>query len=424
MGLVLCLHLLTTQGTWNVSDQAEMIFTARRLLTAGSFDFAPAGQGVPGMRWLQVQPGQPLRPRLFPGTPIALLPFVALDHALGLDRTEDLGFFVHIAAHLFLAGALLLLGRTLRREGASDRAAIAAILITGTLWPLWQISRRGGAEPLLALLLAGFLAAASAGRFLPRAAIAAALPWCHPTGSILAPLLALSDVVMPGFFEKDAAGARPRVRQALILLGCAASGTLGGLVIWNGLYHGNLWGGGYALYGASRALMKLDPVEVATYYMKMSLLFAPALLLLAVGGALQAGPAGLRVLALPAALLASFLVVFSLYTTPTAVEPARRLSVVWLAFGFALGRTFDRLALSGTAGLGLVAVSMLNGVYWYRLTDADYYPWHDGGWEPLVLWITLALQGRPFWWSAVPMAVLSALGSYSAVRSVRPFLNR
>ncbi len=143
----------------------------------------------------------------------------------------------------------------------------------------------------------------------------------------------------------------------------------------------------------------------------------------AVGGALQAGAAGLRVLALPAALLASFLVLFSLYTTPTAVEPARRLSLVWLATGFALGRTFDRLALSSSAGLGLVTLSMLNGVYWYRLTDADYYPWHDGSWEPLVLWITLGVQGRPFWWSAVPIAALSALGCYAAVRVTIAFLN-
>lgn len=156
--------------------------------------------------------------------------------------------------------------------------------------------------------------------------------------------------------------------------------------------------------------------------MKMSLLFAPVLLLLAVGGALQAGRAGFRALALPAALLASFLVLFSLYTTSTAIEPARRLSVVWLAFGFALGRTFDRLALSNTAGLGLVCLSMLNGLYWYRLTEADYYPWYDRSWEPLVLWITLAVQGRPFWWSAVPIAVLSALGCYAAFRATRAFL--
>lgn len=400
-----------------------MIFTARHLLTAGTFDFAPPGGKVPGMRWLQVQPGQPIRPRLFPGTPIALFPFVAVDHALSLDRTEDLGFFVHFAGHFFIAGALVLLGSTLRLEGASDRAAVAAILITGTLWPVLQISRRGGAEPLLALLAAAFLAAASRKRLWPRATIAAALPWCHPTGSLLGPLLALSDAVMPGFSEKDALGARPRVRQAALLLACAASGTLGVLVIWNGLYHGDLLGGGYALYGAGRAVMKLDPFDVATYYVQKSLLFVPVLLLLAACGALQAGRDGLRMLALPAALLALFLTLFSVYTDPSAAEPARRLSVVWLVLGFAAGRGFDRLALSRTAALGLVALSMLIGLYWYRLLESDFYPWYDGSWEPLVLWITLAVQGRPFWHSALPVTLLAAFGVYAAVRAMRTFLS-
>lgn len=422
MALVLCLHLLSTQGTWNVSDQAEMIFTARRLLTAGTFEFAPAGSTVPGMRWLRAKPGEPMRPRLFPGTPIALLPFVAVDHALALDRTEDLGLFVHFAGHFFIAGALVLLGSTLRLEGASDRAAVAAILITGTLWPVFQISRRGGAEPLLALLAAAFLAAATRKRFWPRATIAAALPWCHPTGSLLAPLLALSDAVMPGFWEGDALGARPRVRQVVWLLACAASSTLGVIVIWNWLYHGSLLGGGYALYGAGRAVMELDPLDVATYYVQKSLLFVPVLLLLTIGGALQAGRAGLRTIALPAVLLALFLALFSLYTHPTSAEPARRLSIVWLVFGFALGRTFDGLALRRTSALGLIALSMLLGLYWYRLLESDFYPWHDGSWEPLVLWITLAVQGRPFWWSAAPIAALSALGCYAAVRVTSAFL--
>ena len=396
-----------------------MIFTARRLLTASTFDFAPPGGKLPGMRWLLARPGEPMRPRLFPGTPIALLPFVAVDHALGLDGTEDLGFFVHFAGHFFIAAALVLLGSTLRREGASDQAAVAAILITGTVWPVWQISRRGGAEPLLALLAAAFLAAARGRRLLPRTTIAAGLPWCHPTGSLLAPLLALSDVAMPGFPDKDASGTRPRVRQAALLLACAAFGTLSVLVIWNWLYHGDLLGGGYALYGAGSAVMLLPPLDVARYYVQKSLLFVPVLLLLAVSGALQAGREGLRTLALPAALLTAFLTVFSLYTHPTAVEPARRLSTVWFVLGFAAGRGFDRLALSRAAALGLTLLSMLNGLYWYRLLESDFYPWYDGSWEPLVLWITLAIQGRPLWWSAVPIALLSALGCHAAVRTAR-----
>jgi hypothetical protein len=409
---VLCLHLLTTEGTWNVSDQAEMIYTARRLLTAQSFDFAPAGESVPGMRWLQGRPGQPLRPRLFPGTPLALLPFVAVDHALALDRDADLGFFVHVSGHLFLAAALLMMGYTLRREGASERAVIAAILIVGTAWPLWQISRRGGAEPLLALLVAGFLLARSLRSFAGQLFVMLALPWCHPTGSLLAPVLALSET---------------RLARALVLLVTAVSATLSVFVLWNWLYHGNLFGGGYALYGARRAIATMNPLEVAAAYLHASLLFAPVLFLLALGGALQGGRDSLRVVALPLALLVLHVILFSLYTTPTAVEPARRLAVVWLVLAYAVGRSFDALPLSRLAAFSLVALSMLNGLYWYRLIEAEFYPWYDAlgapwAWEPLVLWITWSIEGHPFWHSLVPVVLLSGACGCAAVQACRAFV--
>jgi hypothetical protein len=409
---VLCLHLLTTEGTWNVSDQAEMIYTARRLWTAHSFDFAPVGESVPGMRWLQGQPGQPLRPRLFPGTPLALLPFVALDHALELDRDADLGFFVHLSGHLFLAAALLLLGTTLRREGASQRAVIAAILVVGTAWPMWQISRRGGAEPLLALLSAGFLLARSQRSFAGQLCVTLSLPWCHPTGSLLAPVLALSE---------------QHRGRALILLGTALSATLSVFVLWNWLYHGNLFGGGYALYGARRAIVTMNPLEVAAGYLHASLLFAPVLFLLALAGALQGGRASLRVFALPLALLVLQLTLFSLYTTPTAVEPARRLAVVWLVLAYAVGRSFDALPLTRLAAFSLVALSMLNGLYWYRVIEAEFYPWYDvlgvpWAWEPLVLWITWSMEGHPFWHSLLPVVLLSAACGCAAVQTCRAFV--
>ena len=419
MGFVLCLHLVTAQGTWVASDHAELIFTARRLLTARTFDFAPAGQTVPGMRWLQGEPGQPLRPRLFPGTAFALLPFVAVDHALGLDRTQDLGFFVHFSGSLFVAAALALMGFTLRREGASDRAAIAAILVAGTAWPLWQISRRGGAEALLALLVCGFLLARSMRSFAGQLIVVLALPWCHPTGSLLAPVLAVSDAVMPGF--------RSRRVQTLSLLAAAVSATLSVFVLWNWLYHGNFFGGGYALYGARRAIATLNPFDVAATYLHASLLFAPILVLFALGGALQAGREGLRLFALPLVLLLLHVTLFSLYTTPTAIEPARRLAVVWLVFAYAAGRSFDALPLSRLAAFSLVALSMLNGLYWYRLIEAEFYPWYSAlgepwNWEPLILWITWSLEGHPFWHSLVPVVLLSVAAAIAALQASQAFL--
>src|SRR5262249_15323160 len=142
---VTCLQLLTASGTWLMSDQAEMIFTARRLITATSFDFAAVGERVRELPWLQGVAGQPVRPGLFPGVPVAFLPFVALDQLLRLDRTRDMGVFVHFSGQVFVGAALLLLARTARREGVSDRAVSAMILVVGTVWPVWQISRRAGA---------------------------------------------------------------------------------------------------------------------------------------------------------------------------------------------------------------------------------------------------------------------------------------
>jgi hypothetical protein len=418
--VVTCAQLLAALGTWVVSDHAENIYTARRLLTARSFDFAGVGEKVPYLPWLLAAPGQPPRPRLFPGFPIAILPFVAVDHALGLDRTRDLGVVVHFAGHVFMGGALALLGWTLRRQGVSQRATVAAILLVGLIWPVWQVSRRGGPEPFLALLVAAYLAADSVGRFAPRAALAAALPGCHPTGTLLAPVLALSAAARPGFLEKDAQGRRPRVREALLLLACAASGSLGIVVVWNGLYHRSFFGG-YAMYGATRAILMDNPWVFFLGYVAESLLLCPVLLLLALLSGVS-GSQARRALAVPAAMLVLFLILFALLSHPTAAEPARRLSVVWIAFAFAVGRSLDRLPLSAGALAGLVLLSMLNGFYWYRIVDGNYYPWYDaqGGqweWEPLVLWITLAVDGRPFWWSAAPIAVLSLVGCYAAARA-------
>jgi hypothetical protein len=148
---------------------------------------------------------------------------------------------------------------------------------------------------------------------------------------------------MPGF--------RSRRVQTLSLLAAAVSATLSVFVLWNWLYHGNFFGGGYALYGARRAIATLNPLDVAATYLHTSLLFAPVLVLLALGGALQAGREGLRLFALPLVLLLLHVTLFSLYTTPTAIEPARRLAVVWLVFAYAAGRSFDAPAAQPARGV-------------------------------------------------------------------------
>lgn len=412
MGLVLSLQLLTMPGTWVTSDHAEMIFTARRLLTAGRFDFADAGQKVPVLPWLLAEPGKPAKPRAFPGTALALLPFVAADRALGLDAPPDLGALVHLEGPLFVALALLLIGLALRQAGASDRAVVVAVLMAGSSWPVWQISRRAGVEPLLAVLVAAFLLASVRKRFRIQAAIAYALPWCHPTGSLLAPLLALGEGLAP---DESGGSRKGALRRVAWLLGVALLGTASVALLWNRWYHGR-FGGGYAQYGVASEALHFPSYPIAAAYLGDSLLRVPLLLMLAVATAVHGGRRALRRLALPFGLLVAHLALFSMYRETFLIEPSRRLAVTWLALGFAIGATFDRLRLSAQTSSALALLSLLAGVYWYRLVEANYYAWADGSYEPLVWWITLAVAGRSSVLWAGPIVALGVFGAIAALR--------
>ena len=414
---MLSLQLLTMPGTWVTSDQAEMIFTARRLLAVGRFDFADAGQKVPVLPWLLAEPGKPPKPRLFPGTPLALAPLVALDRMLGLDTTPDLGTIVHLEGPLFVALALLMIGLALRHGGASDRATVVAVLIAGSAWPIWQVSRRAGAEPLLAVLVAAFLLASARRRVRVQGVLVFALPWCHPTGSLMAPALALGEAFLPEAGNESRRNAWMRAGR---LLAAALAGTASTALVWNGWYHGSL-GGGYALYGVLGAVLRMSPLQVAAFYLKESFLHVPLLLMLCGAAAMAGGREGRKQFVVPLVLLTLHMLLFSYYSNSFLIEPARRLAVVWLTFGFALGGTFDRLRLSEKTSAVLVLLSLLSGVYWYRLVEANYYVWPDGSYEPLVWWITLAVAGGTTALWAGPIVALACVAAFAAFRLGRAF---
>src|SRR5262245_18340695 len=83
---VASLHLLTTAGGWYVTDHAEYLFVARRLLDHGSLDLAVPGAGrVASLPRVVTGPGGTLRSRLLPATPLTLVPLLAADRALGFQ---------------------------------------------------------------------------------------------------------------------------------------------------------------------------------------------------------------------------------------------------------------------------------------------------------------------------------------------------
>jgi hypothetical protein len=413
LALVACLHLLTTPGTWLVSDHAEMLHMSRRLTGAGTFTLGAAGEPLPHMPWVRPSLDRPTRSRLLPGTAVVFAPIVFLEGRLGWDDPADFGPLTRLGNHGLVWGALALLAATVRRHGASPRAAAVMVVLLGTCWPVWQISRHAGAEPVLAALLAVFLWADATDRPWLLAASVASLPWVHPTGSLLA--LSLSAFAADGAaWSAGDSGRWPALRRALALGLVSATSAAAVLLLWNLGEHGRLLGG----YGA-RGFFVIPPMTSAVFFLRESLLLVPLLLLLAVAGAAASGRGLLRPLKLPLAALALHLLLFAVFSTTSGQEPARRLATVWLLWGVALGRTFDALRLSAGATRGLLLMSALLGFYWFELREWNYYPAADGGYYPLVAWVTLAFEGRPAWQYLLPVSLLLAAAALAAWRLSR-----
>lgn len=387
---------------------------ARRLATAGTLTLAPAGEPLPELPWVHPQPEVPSRSRLFPGTAVVFAPIVLLDRLFGWDDPVLFGPLTRLGNHALVLGALALLGLAVRRRGGSATAAAVSVVLVGSAWPTWQISRHAGAEPLLAFLVAAFLWADASDRRWLRAAACAGLPWVHPTGCLLAPALAL-EAGDGAVWSRDPARRVAR-GEALRLLLLAGSSVLAVMLVWNLLYHGQLWAGGYA---GSRGFFAKPPGWIVRYFVGESLLLAPLLIALSLIGAAGAGLRGAGLLRLPLLVLGLHLALFMVFSTAEGQEPARRLASVWFVWGWALGRGWDRLQLSRAATLGLLLWSILLGFYWFEMREWNYYPAGPGLYYPLVLWVTLARTGEPAWLYAVPVATLTLVAGWAAWRLAR-----
>jgi hypothetical protein len=384
---VAALYLLTTPGTWMGGDHAEIILMSHRLVERGTFTLSPEGQTAPELFW---HPRG--RPRFFPGAAVALAPAVVVDHLFGWSAPPKLGRVVHLSGMAYVLCAFGLLGAAARRSGASPLATAVLVLFVGTSWPLWQIVRRGGAEPIVLFWIALFIWGSIARSAVARAAACIALPWTHPTGILLAATLA---VVAPSAShepsEPDAPlpGLAERVRYLLLALASAASVFL----VWNRIYHGHGLEGGYA-NAPQRAWFLSPPLEVWTdYFLPQVVRLEPLLVTLSLG-ALALGRRGWRLLLCPLALFFVISGFFSIYSPTIGQDHVRRLAVVWPAFGLTLALLWESLQLTRAATAGLVVLNLLIGVYWFQLVDFDHYHGPADSYFPLVVWITWLRDGR------------------------------
>ena len=406
--LVSAVHLVTTAGTWIVTDQAEALFTARRLITDRTLDLAPASDAhVPALPWLQAEPGQPLRTRLLPGTAVALVPLLLLDRLLGWEDAVNYGRLVHLQGHVFVLAGLALLGGAVWRAYGSASAAAAVVALTGTAWPVWQVSKRGGAAPILFFLMCVFAAAGHAApdrapsrrAEIVRAACCALLPWVNPAGTVLSAAL-----VIATWLEG---------RRVLPLFAGAVLGNASLVLLWNQLYHGHWWLGGYgsAHLGHEDWFGSVSFLQGLLRHVRAFLRQAPWLVLPALWFALRGGPEGRRRLILPATITAALLAVFATFYAP---EPARRLSVVCPLWAMAVGWGWSRARWRHPWPLVALAGAGLLGFSWFMLDEGRYYAGPGGLFYPSVLWVKLALDGAPLWKTVLPVALLFAIATVSA----------
>jgi hypothetical protein len=415
--LVACVHLLTTAGTWSLTDHVEYAFVARRLIDHGGFALAEPGvRSIAALPWLVPGNGETLRTRLQPVTALTLVPLLALDRALGLEDPARYGRILHLQGHLFVIAGLAFLAWAVRAGGASQGATAAAVALTGLSWPVWSIARRIGPEPILLALVCLFIAAAGFGarrRSAARFAVCAVLPWTSPTGSTVGLALAAATLL-------DAWLDLPRPERTLGRLPWAAAwglflGVASVALVWNRLYHGDWLLGGYAPYAARPFFGVVAPTTGLLLHLRALVVEGPVLFALSALGLRAAGSPRANGLTLALVLTGALLLLFASFYQP---EPSRRFAVVWPAFGAIVGRTWDRLRLPLPAPQALVALGALTGFYWLIFNEGRRYPGPGGLFYPNVLWVERYLSGAPAW-QLLPAAGLLLLGVAAGIGTWR-----
>jgi hypothetical protein len=394
---VLALHLLSTAGTWWITDHGEILAVASRFLEHGRLDLEDLGPGWED--WQRIVAARPnAKTRFLPLSILSLTPFLLIDHALGLQAPGEL-LVVHLQGHFFVALALLVVGRFVAKS-AGDRMAALAVLLVGLNWPVWMIARRLGPEPVLLFLMAAFVFGGMRSRIL----CLLILPWLHATGPLLG-LCALTWL--------SVALSTKRIRDLAITSGSWAAGVTSLIVFWNLPVHGRALLGGYGAYATERAFSLRDPLTgLATLTLPLLLWTAPLWLL-----ALRAPRRSLeQILALWLPALCFFALLAHPNLLPSA-EPERRLATLLAATTMLVMASRNSVSREAAAGLSLAAlgsgliglsrdfVTLVEtplGVYagphllFIRLAFSDGHPWFAAAGVGLLLTMAIVAARRVF----------------------------
>lgn len=395
--LVLALHLLSTAGTWWITDHGEILAVASGFLEHGRLDLDDLGPGWEDWDRI-VAARRTADTRFLPLSILSLTPFLLIDHALGLRAPGEL-VVVHLQGHFFVGLALLVAGRFIAKSAGASTAALAVLLL-GLNWPVWMIARRLGPEPVLLALVAGFMSGGAVARFF----CLALLPWVHASG----PLLAVGALVWLVVREGSIGARALRLPAA----GCIV-GVLSLALLWNLPVHGHLLLGGYDQYASDRFFTPRHPVVGIAGFAGTLLAWTLSLAWLTARG-------GKRVTIEALALFFPAVVFFGVFSSP---EPARRLAPLVAGWVILLMTQVAPLSARAASALGLVSlasgviglsrdfVTLVEtpvGVYagphllFMRMAFLDGHPWFAAGSVALLVGTAVVAARRVFGLLAEP----------------------
>jgi hypothetical protein len=368
--LVMALHLLTTAGTWWITDHGEILAVANRFLTTGRMSLENPGPGFE--QWTRIAAARHTTDtRFLPLSILSLTPLLALDHLAGW-REPSAFRFVYLQGHLFVGLGLFLMGRRVWSLTRSAPTTALAILLLGLNWPVWMIARRLGPEPVLFALIA----AIATGGVVRGLWCQFLLPWVHASGSLLG-LGALLAVVAG---ERSLRGRASRYAMLGWIVGGASVALL-----WNLPGHGHVLLGGYDAFASDPFFVMRNPLVGLLSVIGPFAMWTLPLVAVAMRE-------GRRAATVTLALFVPFVAFLSLFSNP---EPERRLAPLLAAWSLALVPGTSRLRSEPAVALGLL--SLASGVIGLSRDFVDVVATPVGLYSgPFLLFLRLAfLDGKP-----------------------------
>jgi hypothetical protein len=250
------------------------------------------------------------------------------------------------------------------------------------------------------------------------------LPWTHATGPLVAAALVAS-VGLEHLFRSP--GGVRELRGAAASLAPAFAATAVGVAsmlwLWNGLYQGNWWGGGYGRLMPAGSLSLRNPLVGLWLYARDFGFGSCVLLLFALAGVRRTGRAGAEGLAAAITVTGILWSFFALFPPSYlfADEPARRLAATLPAWGAVAGTTWDKLAWRPPLPQALLALSLPVLIYSLLAQEQTYFLLPSGVSSslPQIIWVRLMAEGAPPWLTVAPVVALGSAAVYCLRRTSR-----